>query len=72
MKVLLLNDAGYGDMGKVTFPVEVEANHVLGSLYLVKGSEILRIAGQCAEDEWDPNWGYSFIMGKHLKVTEDI
>lgn len=50
MKIKLLNDAAYGDMGSVVFPVEVEAEPSMttdGTQYgwAVSGEELERIGG---------------------------
>lgn len=61
IKVLLLSNNGYPDMSDVCFPVEVtgwfDEEH---EIFNILGSEVIRIAGQCRVDPWDPDFWYAF------------
>lgn len=65
MKVLLLNDGGYGDMGNVVFPVEVEADPIKGEKTIIgfdiSGAELYRIGASSSDlDPFDKDSDYYF------------
>ncbi len=53
MKIKLLNDSHYGDMGNVKFPVEVEATDWRGLGFDVSGAELIGVGADA--EEWDSN-----------------
>lgn len=62
MRLLLVNDGGYGDMQNVVFPAEVEADELGCCKYSVKGAELIRIGATVnCEFPFDPDFGYVFV-----------
>lgn len=61
VEVELLSSCGYPDMGHVEFPVKV-SGRMDGSIFDIKGAEIIRIAGQAESDPWDADFWYAFLV----------
>lgn len=61
VEVKLLSACGYPDMTHVDFPVKV-LGRMDGSTFDIKGTEIIRIAGQVDSDPWDPEFWYAFLV----------
>lgn len=69
MKVKLLNDGAYDDMGDVIFPVEVEAKMGSNGTYvLISKEELYRVGAQ--RGEFDVLDVYAFIVGEHVELPE--
>lgn len=61
VEVQLLSSCGYPDMVGVEFPVTVKGKMDNGT-FDIQGYEIIRIAGQCERDPWDPVFWYAFLL----------
>ncbi len=59
MKIKLLNDAGYGDMQAVKFPVEVEAKQKRG-YFSVHKSELYRVGAVPGEFDILDDWAFAY------------
>ena len=70
LKVKLLNDGGYSNMGNVKFPVIVEGEDYNGQGCDMLGSELVRV-GASADDGWDLNWKYHFYYGSECEVIDE-
>lgn len=69
MKIKLLNDADYGDMGHVKFPVIVNAERKHGYFDVTAG-ELYRIGANSGEFG-KSNETWAFLDGEHAEeVTE--
>ena len=76
MKLMLINDGNYGDMGRVKFPVQVEGRQCpCGSLFIfqIHLDELLRVGADREgwEDFTGEEGGYcNFFLGSEVLVVE--
>ena len=75
MKLMLINDGGYGNMGRVKFPVQVEGRQRhCGSLFIfqIHLDELLRVGAD--RDSWEDFTGEdgghcNFFLGSDVLVV---
>lgn len=67
MKVMLLNDGGYGDMENVAFPVEVEADFWSTELVYIYSSELYRVG---AKPKAFGGEAWAFCVGEHVRLPQ--
>lgn len=70
MKVLLLNNGGYGGLRKVEFPVQVEASiSVNGCLARVSKIELVKVGAD--EACFDIKCFYAFVLDDNCELVEE-